>query len=35
VKTGLALNCAVHLAPVDARALIRERVQDAVATTRG
>jgi D-aminopeptidase len=31
VKTGLAINCAIHLAPVDARALIRERVQEAVA----
>jgi D-amino peptidase len=31
VKTGLGLNCAIHLAPVDARALIRERVQEAVA----
>ena len=31
VKTGLAINCAIHLAPVDARALIRERIQEAVA----
>jgi D-amino peptidase len=31
VKTGLATTCAIHLAPVDARALIRERVQEAVA----
>ena len=31
VKTGLALNCAIHLAPVDARALIRDRIQDAIA----
>ena len=31
VKTGLSINCAIHMAPVDARALIRERVQDAVA----
>jgi len=30
VKTGLSINCAIHLAPVDARALIRERVQEAV-----
>jgi len=30
VKTGLAINCAIHLAPVDARALIRERIQEAV-----
>ena len=32
VKTGLAINCAIHLAPVDARALIRDRIQEAVAT---
>ena len=31
VKTGLSLTCAIHLAPVDARALIQERVQQAVA----
>lgn len=31
VKEGLAINCAVHLIPVDARALIRERIQQAVA----
>ena len=31
VKTGLSINCAIHMAPVDARALIRERVQEAVA----
>jgi len=31
VKTGLSLTSAIHLAPVDARALIRERVQAAVA----
>jgi D-amino peptidase len=31
VKTGLSLTCAIHMAPVDARALIRERVQEAVA----
>jgi D-amino peptidase len=31
VKTGLSLTCAIHLAPVDARSLIRERVQEAVA----
>jgi D-amino peptidase len=31
VKTGLSATCAIHLAPVDARSLIRERVQEAVA----
>ena len=31
VKTGLSINCAIHMAPVDARTLIRERVQEAVA----
>jgi D-amino peptidase len=31
VKAGLSTTCAIHLAPVDARALIRERVQEAVA----
>jgi D-amino peptidase len=31
VKTGLAVTCAIHLAPVDARALIRDRIQEAVA----
>ena len=31
VKTGLSLTCAIHLAPVDARALIQERVQQALA----
>jgi D-amino peptidase len=31
VKTGLSATSAIHLAPVDARALIRERVQEAVA----
>lgn len=31
VKTGISLNCALHLAPVDARALIRARIQVAVA----
>ena len=31
VKTGLSTTCAIHMAPVDARALIRERVQEAVA----
>ena len=31
VKTGLATTCAIHLAPVDARNLIQERVQEAVA----
>ncbi len=31
VKEGLGRNCAIHLAPVDARALIRERIQEAVA----
>ncbi|NLS79290.1 MAG: M55 family metallopeptidase [Chloroflexi bacterium] len=30
VKTGLGLNCAIHLAPVDARKLIRERIQEAL-----
>ena len=31
VKTGLSTTCAIHLAPVDSRALIRERIQEAVA----
>jgi D-amino peptidase len=31
VKTGLSLTCAIHLSPADARNLIRERVQEAVA----
>jgi D-amino peptidase len=31
VKTGLALTCAIHLAPADARALIRERIGEALA----
>ena len=31
VKTGLSINCAIHLAPVDARKLIQERIQEAVA----
>jgi D-amino peptidase len=31
VKTGLSSTCAIHLAPVDARSLIRDRIQDAVA----
>jgi D-amino peptidase len=31
VKTGLSLTSAIHLAPVDARALIRKRVQEAAA----
>jgi D-amino peptidase len=35
VKTGLATNCALHLAPVDARALIKARIQDAVAQAEG
>jgi D-amino peptidase len=30
VKTGLSLTSAVHLAPVDARELIRTQIQDAV-----
>ena len=30
VKEGLDLNCAIHLAPVDARQLIRERIAEAV-----
>jgi D-amino peptidase len=30
VKEGLAEECAVHMAPVDARALIRDRIQEAV-----
>jgi D-amino peptidase len=33
VKTGLSLTCAIHLTPADARVLIRERVQEAVART--
>lgn len=32
VKQGLSEQCAIHLAPVDARALIRETIQQAVAT---
>ncbi|MBN1583420.1 MAG: M55 family metallopeptidase, partial [Anaerolineae bacterium] len=32
VKTGLATTCAIHLAPVDARKVIRERVQAAIAS---
>jgi len=31
VKTGLSATCAIHLTPADARDLIRERVQEAVA----
>jgi D-amino peptidase len=31
VKTGLSATCAIHLTPVDARDLIRERVQEAVS----
>ena len=31
VKTGLGTTCAIHLAPVDARKLIRERIREAVA----
>ena len=31
VKTGLSATCAIHLAPGDARYLIRERIQQAVA----
>lgn len=31
VKTGLSATCAIHLTPVDARNLIRDRVQEAVA----
>jgi D-amino peptidase len=31
VKTGLSITSAIHLAPVDARAMIRERVQEALA----
>lgn len=31
VKTGLSITSAIHLAPVDARRLIRDRVQEAVA----
>ena len=31
VKTGLSINCAIHLSPVDARALIRGQIQQAVA----
>lgn len=31
VKTGLSINCAIHLAPADARTLIRDQVQLAVA----
>jgi D-amino peptidase len=32
VKEGLSEQCAIHLAPVDARALIRESIQQAVAS---
>ena len=31
VKEGLSQQCAIHLAPVDARVLIRESIQQAVA----
>ena len=31
VKTGLSATCAIHLAPVDARNLIQDRIQEAVA----
>jgi D-amino peptidase len=31
VKTGLSTTSAIHLAPIDARKLIRERIQEAVA----
>ena len=31
VKEGLSINCAIHLAPMDARALIRARIQKATA----
>ena len=31
VKEGLSDLCAIHMAPVDARSLIRERIQEAVA----
>ena len=31
VKTGLSTTFAIHLAPVDARNLIRDRIQEAVA----
>ena len=31
VKTGLSIECAIHLAPVDAHSLIRDRIQEAVA----
>ena len=31
VKTGLSITSAIHLAPVDARSLIREQIQEAVA----
>ena len=30
VKEGLGLHCAIHLAPADARNLIRDRIQQAV-----
>jgi len=30
VKTGLSINCAIHLTPAEARKLIRERIQEAV-----
>jgi D-amino peptidase len=31
VKTGLSATCAIHLTPADARNLIRDRIQEAVA----
>ena len=31
VKEGVSLLCAIHMAPVDARKMIRERIQEAVA----
>jgi len=31
VKTGLSATCAIHLTPTDARNLIRDRIQEAVA----
>ena len=34
VKTGLSRTCAIHLAPVDARNLIQESVQQAIARAR-
>ncbi len=30
VKKGLSINCAIHLTPFDAQALIRDRIQEAV-----